>query len=880
MHSTTIEHSTGCRSPSSGGGGGGGGRATSAPIGFAIRCAATCAGERPGAAFEFVPDAGFSAGPAENPRPGGRCCARLGSPRSPSRRRAREWRAQIAPFDTQGARSAGAAHTDQLSIASGPSVALSIISTEDEDAPRAIDVALADAVCLAPDVLLVPELVELVVRGGARASVPLHADRRGGRTALHLAALRQHADAVAVLAGLDASAIDAQDEDGSTALHIAAGHGDARSVYALLAAGARRYRRDRWGRTALECVRPGAREVIVDMLCSHGGRVALRAKALALPSEGAAPRRVCDASTQAGSLDAAESPPLSSPPRRGRGAHYSHGGRAPPSCLSSRLSALGGGSPSIVTETSPLSTPPERRAARLSPSPGSDAAGMRDTPGGPSTPAERAVDSEMAAMMAMSPCQDVEAAVAALRERASDVLSEAEAQHRGGGRVRSLDQVLHVVREQEAMLRALLKDAQTMRAKRRQREGALHAQYSARVQELEGRLEEALSSGGAAGAAAQGEAQQREAGSLRAQYAARVHELQAQLDDAAASAADANARADGWPDASARADDWAGDDRQEAARARVQDAADELRREYEAKLAQLRARVAEGELELASARAAESDARMRLALQPQPQPERWPTEPPSPREPGASQDGRRRAHASAGARGKHAPPPEASTEPSDASDGVAEETQLCTVGASSALGGGGGANGGALAPLGNTPRALVMTVVAMLHAHREQQAALNRQLREREAGVHRRLFEMVEWQARAIRRMRHSVTVLARELDALESSHPGAETLPGTPAVGSSDDGSSAAGGGGAPYDSGTAAEVELNRRRLLLELRRQDLDEREEVVKTSERQIHEQRALVSSLLASLATRPELAEFLRSADAAAAAEHFGSDFDR
>lgn len=117
----------------------------------------------------------------------------------------------------------------------------------------------------APDASLVAACTHLVVHGGASVSA---ADPEG-RTALHLAALRGHADLVALLAALSEGMVDAVDADGRTALHVAAASADARTVHALLAAGCRRYRRDRWRRIPLDCLPPGEREslLVVEMLC-------------------------------------------------------------------------------------------------------------------------------------------------------------------------------------------------------------------------------------------------------------------------------------------------------------------------------------------------------------------------------------------------------------------------------------------------------------------------------------------------------------------------------------------------------------------------------------------------------------------------------------
>lgn len=117
-----------------------------------------------------------------------------------------------------------------------------------------------------PDASLVATCAHLVVDGGASVLAP----DPDGRSALHLAAFRGHADATSLLAALsDSDAIDAVDADGRTALHVAALGGDPRTVFALLASGARRYRRDRWRRIPLECLTPGEREslLVVEMLC-------------------------------------------------------------------------------------------------------------------------------------------------------------------------------------------------------------------------------------------------------------------------------------------------------------------------------------------------------------------------------------------------------------------------------------------------------------------------------------------------------------------------------------------------------------------------------------------------------------------------------------
>jgi hypothetical protein len=159
---------------------------------------------------------------------------------------------------------------------------------------RTATAALWHALQWTPTASLVPACAHLLVHAGADAAAP----NANGQTALHLAAMRGHVDALALLLALGGKASDTLDHDGRTALHVAAIEADARSVHALLAAGARRFRRDRWQRTPLGCLSTGQRDslLVVELLCVQNRSACAIA---ALPAS-RAPRKTRAATTQTG----------------------------------------------------------------------------------------------------------------------------------------------------------------------------------------------------------------------------------------------------------------------------------------------------------------------------------------------------------------------------------------------------------------------------------------------------------------------------------------------------------------------------------------------------------------------------------------------------
>ncbi|CAD6236109.1 unnamed protein product [Miscanthus lutarioriparius] len=132
------------------------------------------------------------------------------------------------------------------------------------------------------DVLERWELVMTAARRGDLGSLESLLSKRAGirgrdqygLTALHLAAIKGHCDAIALLAGSGCMDVECEDVEGHRPLHLAVEGGHAEAVELLLDIGADVNARTRRGATPLEMAEAMGYEAIAQLLCARGAEVA------------------------------------------------------------------------------------------------------------------------------------------------------------------------------------------------------------------------------------------------------------------------------------------------------------------------------------------------------------------------------------------------------------------------------------------------------------------------------------------------------------------------------------------------------------------------------------------------------------------------------
>ncbi|OEL31145.1 hypothetical protein BAE44_0007836 [Dichanthelium oligosanthes] len=135
------------------------------------------------------------------------------------------------------------------------------------------------------DVLERWELVMTAARRGDLQSLESLLGKRAGvrgrdqygLTALHLAAIKGHCDAIALLGGSGCMDIECKDVEGHRPLHLAVEGGHAEAVELLLDMGADVNARTRRGATPLQMAEAMGYEAIAQLLCGRGAEVAAAA---------------------------------------------------------------------------------------------------------------------------------------------------------------------------------------------------------------------------------------------------------------------------------------------------------------------------------------------------------------------------------------------------------------------------------------------------------------------------------------------------------------------------------------------------------------------------------------------------------------------------
>ncbi|KAJ1286041.1 hypothetical protein BS78_03G323600 [Paspalum vaginatum] len=95
-----------------------------------------------------------------------------------------------------------------------------------------------------------------------------------GLTALHLAAVKGHCDAIALLTGSGCMDVECEDVEGHRPLHLAVEGGHAEAVELLIDMGANVNARTRRGATPLQMAEAMGYEAIAQLLCARGAEVA------------------------------------------------------------------------------------------------------------------------------------------------------------------------------------------------------------------------------------------------------------------------------------------------------------------------------------------------------------------------------------------------------------------------------------------------------------------------------------------------------------------------------------------------------------------------------------------------------------------------------